>query len=67
MFGFSTLTMLLVLVHTAVADTMLAAVYEPGNNKLVLNPAYPVPTPGEGEVLLKVAACGVCHSDDQLS
>ncbi|EIW62659.1 GroES-like protein [Trametes versicolor FP-101664 SS1] len=63
MFDFGTLTMLLVLASVAVADTMLAAVYEPGHNKLVLNPAYPVPTPGEGEVLLKVAACGVCHSD----
>lgn len=63
MFGFGILTTLLVLVPAAVADTMLAAVYEPGNNKLVLDPTFPVPTPGEGEVLLKVVACGVCHSD----
>lgn len=63
MLGFATLTTLLTLVSTALADTMLAAVYEPGNNKLVLDPAFPVPTPGEGEVLLKVVACGVCHSD----
>lgn len=27
----------------------------------------PVPTPGAGEVLIKVAACGVCHSDLHLA
>ncbi|KAL1945814.1 hypothetical protein VTO73DRAFT_1816 [Trametes versicolor] len=63
MFGFGTLATLLVLVSAAVADTMLAAVYTPGHYKVVLDPAFPVPTPGEGQVLLKVAACGICHSD----
>ncbi|KAH9858854.1 GroES-like protein [Lenzites betulinus] len=63
MFAVVTFASLFALVSTAVADTMLAAVYEPGNNNLVLNPNYPVPTPGEGQVVLKVAACGVCHSD----
>lgn len=63
MFAAVTFASLLALVSTAVADTMLAAVYEPGNNNLVLNPNFPVPTPGEGQVVLKVAACGVCHSD----
>ena len=23
----------------------------------------PIPTPGPGEVLVKVSACGVCHAD----
>ncbi|MGH9752499.1 MAG: alcohol dehydrogenase catalytic domain-containing protein [Blastocatellia bacterium] len=27
----------------------------------------PMPTPGSGEVLIKVAACGVCHSDLHLA
>ena len=27
----------------------------------------PVPTPGAGEVLVKVVACGVCHSDLHLA
>lgn len=59
----NTLTTVAAFVSAAIADTMLAAVYEPGNNRLVLNPAFPVPTPGDGQVLLKVAACGICHTD----
>ncbi|HMV51464.1 MAG TPA: alcohol dehydrogenase catalytic domain-containing protein, partial [Blastocatellia bacterium] len=27
----------------------------------------PVPEPGAGEVLIQVAACGVCHSDLHLA
>ena len=23
----------------------------------------PIPTPGEGEILLRVSACGVCHTE----
>ncbi|RPD61206.1 GroES-like protein [Lentinus tigrinus ALCF2SS1-7] len=41
---------------------MRAAVYVPGNNELVLQDV-PVPTPGPQQVLLKIAASGVCHSD----
>ena len=45
-----------------IPTTMRAAVYRPGN----LNPVtehVPVPQPGRGQVLLKIAACGACHSD----
>ncbi|KAJ7596378.1 GroES-like protein [Mycena floridula] len=42
---------------------MLAAVYKPGNDNMVIEKNHPVATPKHGEVLLKVAACGVCHSD----
>lgn len=42
--------------------TMRAAVYHFGNNNLVLE-HVPRPTPGPGQVLIKVAAAGVCHSD----
>ncbi|KAI0705778.1 chaperonin 10-like protein [Cerioporus squamosus] len=41
---------------------MRAAVYVPGNNELVLQDV-PIPTPGPQQVLLKIAASGVCHSD----
>ncbi|KAG6829141.1 hypothetical protein H0H87_012510, partial [Tephrocybe sp. NHM501043] len=43
--------------------TMLAAQYQPGQTRLALKDAHPVPSAGPGQVLLKVAACGVCHSD----
>ncbi|KAJ7472076.1 hypothetical protein FB451DRAFT_1471289 [Mycena latifolia] len=43
--------------------TMLAAVYEPGNENLVLDNNYPIRDLKENEILLKVAAAGVCHSD----
>ncbi|KAJ7577394.1 GroES-like protein [Mycena floridula] len=43
--------------------TMLAAVYQPGDDNLVLEKHHAVTGPKAGEVLLKVAACGVCHSD----
>ncbi|KAI0749440.1 N-benzyl-3-pyrrolidinol dehydrogenase [Daedaleopsis nitida] len=42
--------------------TMRGAFYEPGNNKVVLKDT-PIPTPTAKQVLLKVAAAGVCHSD----
>ncbi|KAJ7873199.1 N-benzyl-3-pyrrolidinol dehydrogenase [Mycena leptocephala] len=42
---------------------MFAAQYNPGNKDLTLKDDYPVPHPGPGQVLVKVAACGVCHSD----
>ncbi|KAF7328724.1 alcohol dehydrogenase [Mycena venus] len=42
---------------------MLAAVYVPGNERLVLDRHYPIRELHDNEVLLKVAAAGVCHSD----
>ena len=42
--------------------TMRAAVYHPGDDQLVLE-HVPRPAPGPNQVLLKVAAAGVCHSD----
>ncbi|KAJ7265532.1 chaperonin 10-like protein [Mycena rebaudengoi] len=43
--------------------TMVAAVYQPGNNKLVLDRHYPIRALKDDEILLKVSAAGVCHSD----
>jgi D-arabinose 1-dehydrogenase-like Zn-dependent alcohol dehydrogenase len=37
---------------------MLAAVYHPGNDNLVLEKNYPIRELQDHEVLLKVAACG---------
>ncbi|KAF7334905.1 alcohol dehydrogenase [Mycena venus] len=48
---------------TSVPTTMLAAVYEPGNIDLVLNKEYPLRALEDDEILLKVSACGVCHTD----
>ncbi len=31
--------------------------------KISINENYPAPVPDEGEILVKVAACGVCHTD----
>ncbi|KAJ7186971.1 hypothetical protein C8R46DRAFT_1058472 [Mycena filopes] len=47
----------------AIPTTMLAAVYVPGNQSLVLKKDYPIRELADNEVLLKVAAAGVCHSD----
>ena len=41
---------------------MQAAVLHPGNIELTVE-EVPIPTPGPDQVLLKVAAAGVCHSD----
>lgn len=43
---------------TMTSPTMRAAVAQPGNTDLVLRTDYPVPKPGDGEVLVKVAASG---------
>ena len=32
-------------------------------NKPIIKVESPMPTPGQGEVLLRVAGCGVCHTD----
>jgi len=42
--------------------TMKAAVVRAFGQPLVIEDV-PVPTPGPGEVLVKVMACGVCHTD----
>ncbi|KAJ7152929.1 hypothetical protein C8R46DRAFT_1006817 [Mycena filopes] len=47
----------------AIPTTMLAAVYVPGNQSLVLKKDYPIRELADNEILLKVAATGVCHSD----
>ncbi|RDX47028.1 N-benzyl-3-pyrrolidinol dehydrogenase [Lentinus brumalis] len=44
------------------ATTMLGGFYVPGNNRVVLQDT-PIPTPTAKQVLLKVVAAGVCHSD----
>jgi propanol-preferring alcohol dehydrogenase len=44
------------------ATTMKAAVVRAFGKPLTIEEA-PVPTPGPGEVLVKVLACGVCHTD----
>lgn len=41
---------------------MKAAVFHAPHRPLEVTDV-PTPTPGEGEVLLKVAACGMCHTD----
>ena len=42
--------------------TMKAAVLHKIGHPLVIED-MPVPEPGHGDVLIKVRACGVCHSD----
>ncbi|KAF7371188.1 alcohol dehydrogenase [Mycena sanguinolenta] len=51
---------------TPVPTTMFAAVYQPGNERLVLEKNYPIRELEDNEILMKVAACGVCHSDVEL-
>ncbi|KAF7293961.1 alcohol dehydrogenase [Mycena kentingensis (nom. inval.)] len=46
-----------------IPTTMLAASYEPGHINTVLKHKYPIRELKGDEILLKVAACGVCHSD----
>lgn len=43
-------------------ETMLAAYYTEDNAPLELRQVQ-IPTPGKGEVLLKMESCGVCHTD----
>ncbi|OAR26887.1 zinc-binding dehydrogenase [Streptomyces sp. ERV7] len=42
--------------------TMRAARFHPASGKLGVE-EVPVPRPGPGEALVKVVACGICHSD----
>lgn len=43
------------------ADAMRAAVYR-GSGRVLVEPA-PVPSIGPGEILIRVEACGICHTD----
>lgn len=45
-----------------IPQTMKAAVAKELGKPLVIE-EVPVPTPGAGEVLVKIEACGVCHTD----
>ncbi|KAJ7910862.1 chaperonin 10-like protein [Mycena leptocephala] len=51
---------------TTTPTTMLAAVYQPGNQALVLDKNYPIRELEENEILVKIAATGVCRSDVEL-
>ncbi|KAJ6516876.1 chaperonin 10-like protein [Mycena vitilis] len=46
-----------------IPTTMLAAIYVPGNDNLEMNDKYPIRELQDNEVLLKVLAAGVCHTD----
>ena len=46
----------------ASSDMMRAAVRINGQNEFIIQ-KVPIPVPGPKQVLLKVAAAGVCHSD----
>ncbi|KAJ6457025.1 GroES-like protein [Mycena vitilis] len=52
--------------QTEIPATMVAAVYHPGNINLVIDKKYPLRHIEDDEILLKVSACGVCHSDVML-
>lgn len=41
---------------------MKAAIFHGGNQPLTIE-SVPTPEPGPGEILVKIAACGVCHTD----
>lgn len=44
------------------AESMLAAVVDAPNSSISIE-RLPIPAPGRGEILVKVAACGACHTD----
>jgi D-arabinose 1-dehydrogenase-like Zn-dependent alcohol dehydrogenase len=44
------------------SDTMLAERFYGDTKKITLE-EIPIPEPGPGQVLIKVAYCGICHSD----
>jgi len=48
-----------------IPNTMKAVVIEKSGDPLAIK-EIPVPQPSPGEVLIKVQACGVCHSDAAL-
>ncbi|KAJ6632395.1 chaperonin 10-like protein [Mycena sp. CBHHK59/15] len=46
-----------------IPTTMLAAVYQAGNDNPVLDQNYPIRDLEPNEILIRVAAAGVCHTD----
>src|SRR6266496_414435 len=50
------------LIMTAMTQTMKAAVVEEFGKPLVLR-EWEMPKPGQGQIVLKTEACGVCHTD----
>ncbi|KAK7031842.1 alcohol dehydrogenase [Favolaschia claudopus] len=51
---------------TSIPTTMFAALYQPGNSSLVLDPNYPIRELEDNEILLKISATGVCRSDVEI-
>lgn len=51
----------------SIPKTQIAAVLPPtgasSTAQLQISTTHPVPTPGEGEILVKLEYSGVCHSD----
>ncbi|KAJ5215736.1 Alcohol dehydrogenase superfamily zinc-type [Penicillium cinerascens] len=51
----------------AIPSTQIAAVVSPSgasaNSRVEISNTYPVPEPGEGDILIKLEFSGVCHSD----
>lgn len=48
--------------HATITETMRAAVWSGDSPRLTVE-TIPVPTPQAGEALVKIVACGVCHTD----
>lgn len=51
----------------AIPSAQIAAVVPPSgasaNSMVEISSTYPVPKPGEGDILIKLEFSGVCHSD----
>lgn len=43
-------------------ETMKAAQWDPAQKQIVVND-LPIPTPGHGEILVKIISASLCHSD----
>ncbi|KIY64833.1 GroES-like protein [Cylindrobasidium torrendii FP15055 ss-10] len=48
---------------THIRSNMTAALYDSGNTDVVIDRSHPVPQPEDNQVVIKIAATGVCHSD----
>lgn len=53
--------------NMAIPSAQIAAVVPPSgasaNSMVEISSTYPVPKPGEGDILIKLEFSGVCHSD----
>lgn len=49
--------------NPTILHTMQAAIHEPNTPVLKIVDNFEIPKPGKKEVLLKIQASGVCHSD----